>query len=800
MNERCERLKAALDVKCRPICTEKFKYCMESFRKTEGLAPILQRAYAIANYLDHRTVLVQPDELIVGNFAAKPMGMEIQPNQPIWTDEDLKILIDADAFELSEEDRQYLRSADSYWNNCGRTETERKGRYYDDERIWPFIKRGFLCPPWKSKTIGRGQGQAGAGWGWTLGTTTLLCPNYEYIIAKGFDAVIAECEEALRNLRYDTPDCLEKADFYQACLIELPAVVRHARRFSAEAKRQAELEQDPKRKAELEQIAEICWNVPAKPAKTFREAIQAFWFYMALEMGGTTPGARFDQYMYPYYKADLEAGRITYEEAKELCICLRLKICEYHVLFGGTKQREKWAGGARWHNFILGGTDRDGNDITNDVSYMMLEAAMETHTPQPTLTVRVHENMPDAFLKKAVDCIATGMGMPAMISEKSYAQFLIGQGIDPKEANDFAIAGCLDLMLPGRSRNHAVGMFIIPMVLELAMNDGCEPKTGEFYGVHTGQFTDFKTWDEFYDAFLKNLEVIIGLISEDHNIQILTHAKYYPDVATSAFFEGAIEAGRDALSRKMKYENCSFCNVVGMANLVDSLAALKKLVFEEKKVSAETMMAALKANWEGYEDVHKLCLNAPKFGNNDDYVDELASQVWEDFARITLQQRNCFGTPMIPAGISITAHAPGGSMTSATPDGRYDGETLADGSLSPEQGKDVNGPLGVFNSGMKIKQDNYSAVLLNMKFHSNTMKTDEDKAKFAAMVKTYLTHGGKQVQFNVIDDKVLKEAKEAEDKNPYKDIIVRVAGYSSYFVVLTPRVQDEIIKRTAHEI
>ena len=798
MNERCNRLKAALDVKIRPICTERFRYCMESMKKTEGLPPILQRAYASENYLDHRTVYIQPDELIVGCLAEKPLGMEVSVTQPVWEDSDLQTLIDSGAFSLSEEDRKLLRSADAYWYGTGRTATERKGRYYDDDRLWPFVSKGFLCPPWKSKTVGRGQGSAGVGWGWILGSNNLFCPDYGYIISKGYDAIIEECRQHLKELRYDTPDCLERSDFYQACIINLSAAVRHARRYAAEARRLAETESDPVRAKELLQIAETCENVPAKPASTFREAIQAFWFYMAMEMSGTIPGGRFDQYMYPYYKADLDAGRITYEEAKELIICLRLKICEFHNLHGGVKQREKWSGGARWHNFVIGGTDREGNDITNDISYMMLDAAMETHTPHPTLTVRVHENSPEAFLEKAVDCIATGMGMPAMISEKNYMEFLIKQGIDPKEANDFAIGGCLDLMLPGRSRNQAVGMFIIPMVLELTMNNGCDMKAGTFYGAHTGEFKDFKTWDDFYAAFLENLKVIIGKLNEEHNIAILTSARFYPDCFTSAFIEGCVDAGRDALSIPMKYENCSLCNVVGMANLTDSLAVIKKLVYDDKTVAAETLLAALKANWEGYEELHKQCLDVPKFGNDIEYVDEICARVWKDFADIVSTFKNCFGKPLLPGAISITAHAPGGAMMPATPDGRYDGETLADGSLSPEQGKDVNGPLGVFRSGMHVAQDEYSAVLLNMKFHKNALATKQDRIKFASMVKTYLTNGGKQVQFNIVDDAVLRAAKKDHEK--YKDLIVRVAGYSSYFVVLTPRVQDEIIARTSHNL
>lgn len=797
MTERVKKLRAALDIEVRPLCVEKLKYMIPSLRKSRGLPEIVRRAQAVADYLDNRTIFIQPDELIVGTEAAKPMGMELSAETPPWDEAELNNLADCGSFSFTEEDRKVIRESNSYWSEAEYNDTEgaHKGFYYDDERLWPFNQRGFLCPPFLDKKQGRGYGLAGSSLGFHLGTNTLLCHDYAHILSVGFDKTIDACEEELRNLRFVEDDSLEKADYYKAALIALPAVVRFVRRYSTLAKEMATQESDPVRKAELEQIAETCWNIPAKPAATFREAIQFFWFYWLIQGGaGVTPGGRFDQYMYPYYKADLEAGRITPEEAYELICCLRLKISEVNVVFAAPKQREKWSGNAKWHNFILGGIDRDGNDVTNPLSFMMLDAAAELHTPHPTLTVRVNDKMNSDFYKRAIEVASMGMGMPAFISEQGYINCLIAQGVDPIDARDFAIAGCLDIVLPGKSRNNGPAMLIVPMILELALYNGCDPVKGHFFGKTTGEFTEFKTYDEFYDAFLEQLRLIAGLVCEENNIVMAVNRRWYPNILTSVFFHDGIKCGRDALARRLPFDNSSIMNAIGMINTADSLVAIKKLVFDDKTVSAETMLKALRANWEGYEDIRELCLKAPKYGNNDAYADEVASRLYKDYSDIVRSYTSIFGAPMMPAGISITTHAPGGSMTTATPDGRYNGETLADGSVSPEQGMDINGPIAMLNSAMKLDQDTYTATLLNMKFHPSTLQSDADKEKLGVLIKTYLTHGGRHLQFNVVDANTLKAAQ--QDKEAYKDLIIRVAGYSTYFVSLSNAVQDEVIKRT----
>lgn len=798
MNDRVKRLREALRVEKFPLCTEKAQIIMESYKNNDGRPAIIRRAQATADYLDKKTIFIEDDELIIGNIASLPMGMEVGSNGPAWPDDDLDDLLNGGAITISDEDRKIIRTMDSYWLGKGKTQDERQGSYYDDERLWPFIKRGFLCPPWQRKDQGRGQGAAGVGWGLGMGPTCLITPDYGKVVHEGLGKVVKDAEEELKNLRYVDADSVYKADFLKATLIVFPAIIRLAKRFSDLAAKMAVEAKNDKRKKELEVIAETCRWVPENPARTFREGIQSFFFYWVMIASGTAPGGRFDQYMYPLYNADIENKRLNDDEALELLECLRMKIMQLNFVGGGKGQREKWAGMARWHNFVIGGCDKDGKDATNRLSYLLLEAAKDCQTPHPTLTVRVSKNTPKDLMIRALEVVRTGIGMPAFISEEGYIRFLINEGVPIEEAREFAIAGCLDVQLPGKSRNNAFGMFIVPMVLELAINNGRYPKTGELLGIETGNFEDFKTFEEFLDAFKIQLKHIMGHISEEHNILLIAQRDAFPDVVHSALLDNGIKLGRDGLNRQMMFENGSAINMVGMVNTVDSLTAIKKLVFDDKLITAVQLKEALSANWEGYENIRKLCLECPKFGNNDPYTDTIARDMWDSYSKIARSFKSVFGKTVQPTAISITAHAPGGALTGATPDGRYAGETFADGSLSPAQGKDLNGPLAVLLSAMKVDQDNFMATLLNMKFHPSALKDESDLDKLSSMIHTYFSNGGKHIQFNVVNKETLLAAK--ADKQKYRDLIVRVAGYSAYFVTLTPKVQDEIIARTEQNL
>jgi len=779
-----------------PFCAEKARLVIESWKQHEGLTPILARAYATAHYLANRTLFVEDDELIVGNVAAKPMGMEASCWGPFWDDYDLDMILQG-KYTISDEDRKTLRELDSFWEGQGRQMYEWQGRFYDDERMWPFIRSGVLCPPWKDKTKGRGSGSAGFGWGLGIGLSFFV-PDYGKIIREGINKTLQEAKEELRNVRYVDNDSFDKAMYLQAVIIALEAMVRMYHRYGDVCLEAAEKCTDPQRKKELLRMADTCHWIAENPSRDFRDAIQNFWFYWMMITHGTVPGGRFDQYMYPYYKKDIESGALTKEEALELIECLRIKIMQFNFVSGAAQQRDKWAGMARWHNFVIGGVDRDGNDATNELSYLVLQAAYEVRTPHYTITVRVNENTPDELMKKAMELVRTGIGMPAFVSDKSYIQGLVDQGVPIEEARDYALAGCLDLNLPGKSRINALGMFIVPKVLDITMHNGILRETGERIGPETGEMKDFKTFEDFYEAFKKQLYHFMSMYNEEHNILIRVTRIVNPDVVHSAFAHDGIKSGKDISERKMFYENASMLNPVGMVCVANSMAAIKDLVFDKKLFTMEELYKAIEANWEGCEHIRKLCLEAPKYGNNIDMVDNILADLYKFWVDSCNSFTSVYGVPPRPTGISITAHAPGGSYTCATPDGRRAGDTLPDGALSPAQGTDKNGPTAMLSSALKVNQDPFNAMLLNMKIHPSALKTDEDLMKLAALVKTYLLNGGKHIQFNVIDNEVLKKAQEKPEE--YSDLIVRVAGYITYFTLLTKPVQDEIIARTAHTL
>ena len=776
-----------------PICAERLQIITDSMIAHEAYPTILKRAIAVAEYMDKRTIFIEDDEILIYNLASKPQGMELRPMTATWEDEDFDSLLADGTMTITAEEREIAKRYDDYYLNKGRTVDEMRALYYDDDRMFPFVKRGVIVPPW-SPNAQRG----GAGEGWSMKFTgTLTTPDYEYQLNLGFAEYVRQAKAKLKALRITCDEDVQKADYLKATIIGFEACIRLGHRYSELAAKMAAECGDPVRKKELEEIAEICAWVPENKPRTFREAMQAWIFYFFLLASGAVGLGRMDQYLYPFYKADLDAGRISPDEALELFELQRLKIMQFHSVFGGKFQREKWAGMARWNNIILGGTDPEtGEDATNELTYMIIQAAKEVRTPPPTMTVRVHDKSPAKLLDAAVDLVATGIGMPAFISEKSYMDFIMKRGLPEKEARKFAIAGCLDITLPGAARMNVVSMFVVPIVLEISMNNGQNYRTGEQIGPQTGYLRDFKTYDEFYSAFMKQLDYFMEMYAEYGAIKMIAD-KNFPDVFISAFFRDSLDVCRDQLHHRQLFENGISFNVVGMANTINSLAALKKVVFDDALVTPAEMHDALLKNWAGYDELRSACLKAPKYGNNLDYVDDIGAKLWVDAREIAEGHKSIWGEPLLTSGISISAHAPGGKLTGATPDGRFDGETLADGSVSPVQGTDVSGPLAVMQSAMKMSKG-WSVNLLNMKFSPSSLKTPEDKHKLASMINVFLNNGGKHVQFNVVDKQTLLEAKVEREK--HKNLIVRVAGYSAYFVELTDRIQNEVINRTEHLI
>jgi pyruvate formate-lyase/glycerol dehydratase family glycyl radical enzyme len=795
MNQRIEKLRANIFVDKYPICTEKIRLLTESYKNTEGEPLIVRRAKALAHYLDNKTIYIEDDELIVGNVAYKPMGIEA--DAPAWPKEDIDDLRSQE-FAISKGDEAFLRSLDDYWQGKGKTFWERAGQFYDDERLWPFMQSGIYLPPLKTRSEGFGHGLAGGGWGLGMGLS-LIIVEYERVLNDGLNKIIKEAEEELGNLRYTSSNAILKADFLRSVTISLKAIVRIARRFSKLSQEMSAKENDTRRKRELEEIAETCRRVPAYPARTFREAMQSFWFIWLIltggPSGGTASGGRFDQFMYPFYKKDIVARRITDEEVLELLELLRIKVMQLVFIMGGKIQREKWSGIARWNNWIIGGVTPDGKDATNELSYLILEAAKDCQTPHHTITVRVHDGTPESLMLKAIEVVKTGIGMPAFVGDNSYIEYLVREGVSVPDARNYALAGCLDVNIPGKSRINSIGMFITPLVLEITMNNGIEPRSGRQLGPETGDCEKFRTFDDLMKAYKEQLAYFMAIVSEVQNIILQGQAELVPEPVASSLMTDAIKIGRDVLNRTMPFENGSSLNPVGMINVADSMAAIKKLVFDEKKFTMNELKAALAANWQGngYEEMRKMFLAAPKYGNGDDYVDSIARELYDYWAKTISTFTTAYGGTMKPSGISITSHGPGGAITGATADGRYAGETLADGTMSAAQGRDTRGPTALIQSAAKINQKIFQSTLLNMKFHPSALKTPEDQKKLSDLIKIYFSLGGKHIQFNVVSREALIEAQKNPEK--HRDLIIRVAGYSAYFIQLGKSIQDEIIKR-----
>lgn len=795
MNERITRLRKSIVVEKYPLCIEKSRLLTESFKNTDGEPMILRRAKALAHVLDNISIFIEDDQLIAGNAASKPMGLEFDFYAGLWSREEIEGLKEA-GYDISDDEESELLEMRNYWKAFN--PISRMGQMFDD-RLWPFVQSGMVLPPWKDKEQGPGGGYAESGMGLGPGFY-ILTVDFEKVLQDGLNKVIEEAEEELRKWDASRPDSMEKIAYLKSVIIAHKAIIRFAERFANLAGEMAAKEPDPTRKKELEKITATCRYVPANPARTFYEAMQSFWFIFLMTTPSPTASiGRFDQYMYPFYKKDMEAGTITKDDVLELLQCLRIK--DMHInRTSGKLARQKNAGMAKWHNMTIGGViPATGEDATNELSYLILDAIKLCPVPHHTVTVRVSEGTPEGLMLKALDVVKTGIGMPAFVGDRSYIEYLLSERVPLEDARNYSMGGCIDATIAGKSRIAAYGMFIVSKVFEITMHNGIDPRTGFQLGLKTGDFQDFKSFDDLLNAFKEQLRYFMGLYAERNNIGLQVYRDLYPDPVRSSLMDNGIQEGKALLERTFPFENVAVMNPVGMINVIDSLAGVKKIVFDEKKVSPKELFEALSSNWKGDrgEKNRKLFLSAPKYGNNDDYVDSIARDVYRYFAKTAIQFKTYIGGTHKPTGVSISAQWPGGEITGATPDGRYAGECLADGTVSAMRGMDTHGPTAVINSASKIDQVPYQASLMNMKFLPSSLKTTEDLRKLSFLIRTYFSRNGKHIQFNVVNKEILLNAQ--EDPERHKDLIVRIAGYSAYFVQLGKPMQNEIIGRTEHE-
>ncbi|MBN1907908.1 MAG: hypothetical protein JW927_22720 [Deltaproteobacteria bacterium] len=782
-----------------PLCFEKARLITESHKQTEGEPALIRYTKAHANVLENIPIIIDKDELFTGEGASKPWGAEIDPFLGIWKEDAIRGAVEEGIVSVDDTDWPLMRELGQYWST--RCSEYAQSKLFD-ERFFNYLQVGITLPPMRNRDEFRG---AYAGSGLCLSFNFTDCYTDFTRWMKGLNPIIKEIEEELRDLKFYSLEAVNKKQFLNASLIVLKASIRLAERYAEEAERLAIKETDSGRRKTLERIAEACRIVPANPPQNFYQAMQSLWFNQILSTPSSTHNfGRFDQYMYPFYKKDRDDGKITDEEVLDLLCELRVKSMRPENIKLSAAKRSQHSGFAKWRNMTIGGVTADGKDASNELTYLVLEAANRVRTPHHTITLRVHDKTPDDLMLRALEVVRTGIGMPALALDGSFIDYMTSGGIPLNDARDYQLAGCVDPAIPGKQSFLAGLFFVVPKVLEIFLNNGIDPRTGLNVGPDRSDVEIFKNFSDFYDGFKDYLSHFIGIWHE-HSFLVSGRSgdvyKYNDivEMVETLLMQDGVSMGK-ALSNRDAIPPYDFRAVmipVGAINTADSLAAIKQLVFETKQITLKELKQALNTNWEGHDDIRTLCLRSPKYGNDNDYADSIAADLY-NFLLEEESNYHSFGRPANAkvrgiGGASISSMFAGGSIIGATPDGRYAGTTLSDGTVSPAQGMDTKGPTAMLRSAAKINQAACSSSLLNVKLHPSFITTGEDLKKLGSLIKTYSIMGGKWIQLNVVGNEELLDAQQHPEN--HRDLIVRVAGYSAYFTDLGKGVQDDIIRR-----
>ncbi|HWQ43665.1 MAG TPA: formate C-acetyltransferase/glycerol dehydratase family glycyl radical enzyme [Desulfosporosinus sp.] len=779
--ERVNRLKKRV-LETRPeMDLENAAILTEGFREAEGEPLVVRKAKAFRKQCREKTVTIWDDELIVGSSGSKTRA-GILCADTCWSvlNEELETINERryDPFYLKTEDRKIFESEiRPYWKGHS-TYEEWLVQIPDDTR--ELRDNGVVY-------IDR---KAVRGWGETTA-------GYEWLIREGVSGISQVVEKRKAELDITVPGDYEKDYYLKSLLIVGQGLMSLGERYAREAERLAAQEKDLLRKKELLEIAEICHQVPANPARTFREALQSFYFYqialfMEQNAASYNPG-RMDQYLWPYYKADLEAGRITPDEAQELLDCLWVKFSE-PCLFQDAVTAEFAAGYPMFQNVCVGGVDDTGRDAVNDLSYLILKATMEVQLYQPSLSVRYSlAKNPNSFLRKVVELISLGTGFPAFHNDDVGIRMLMNKGIPLKEAFNWNPCGCVETNLEGRLRQYtALADINLGSIIEFALLDGKNRKSGQYIAVRTGNPVEFQSYEEFLAAVKKQIEYVTrAVVKGSHVIDEVCRNRPVP--ALSLSFKECIAKVSDYAWGGAKYNAGNGIILIGVADLINSMAAVRHIVYRTKQASMAQLLEALNCDFEGYEELRKLCLDAPKYGNDDPLVDDIAGDLFTFMADEIERYSSKFGR-MTPGILPVSGNTPFGLEVGALPSGRQAWKPLADG-VSPSGGTDFNGPGSVLKSVANIPHARFvQGTLLNMKVEPGMLSSENGITQMMALLKSMCSLGVYHVQFNVIDQAKLIRAQ----KNPeeYKGLLVRVAGYTAYFVELGKDVQDEIIGRT----
>ena len=837
--ERIPKLVAHLYAKMPEIESARAKLITESYKATEDRPIVMRRALAFAHILDNIPIIIREDELVVGSSTIAPRGCQTYPEfsyQWLEAEFDTVATRKADPFYIAEQTKKDLLEADAYWK--GKTTSELATALMTEETKKAMEHNIFTPGNYFYNGVGH------------------VTVQYDKVLAIGYRGLIQEMEAELDKCSPGDADYCTKSQFLKAAILSCEAVIRYARRYAELAEKEGAACRDSARKQELLQIAANCARVPEYGASTFHEACQSFWFVqqlIQLESSGhsISPG-RFDQYMYPYYKKDLEAGKLSREFAQELIDCIWVKLNDLNKCRDAASA-EGFAGYSLFQNLIVGGQDKEGLDVTNDLSFMCISASKHVFLPQPSLSIRVWNKSPHDLLMKAADLTRTGIGLPAYYNDEVIIPSLLSRGLTLEDAREYNIIGCVEPQKAGKTEGwHDAAFYNMCRPLELVFSNGWDK--GEKISIETGDVENMSTFEEFYDAYKKQMEYNISLLVNADNAIDVAHAVRCPLPFLSCMVEDCIKRGKTVQEGGAVY-NFTGPQGFGIANMADSLYAIKKLVFDEKKVTLAEYKRALAMNYgqgfdavsageivteilremsranllemskvmgkngmsvdedqvagmiaavmntevspeekKRYEELRAMIDEVPKFGNDNEEVDMFARDVAYTYTRPLLKYRNPRGGQFQAGLYPVSANVPLGAQTGATPDGRLAHTPVADG-VSPSAGKDVLGPTAAANSVSKLDHGIASnGTLFNQKFHPTALSGEKGLENFVALIRSYFDQKGSHMQFNVVDRKTLLDAQAHPEK--YAHLVVRVAGYSALFTTLSKSLQDDIIRRT----
>ena len=799
----------------------------ESYRQTEGEPVIIRRAKAFVHILDQIPITIREGELIVGSATKKPRGCQVFPEFSFtWLEKEFDTVAtrSADPFFISEETKQSLHQVYQYW--AGKTTSELATSYMAPETLKAMEHNIFTPGNYFYNGVGH------------------ITVKYWEVLEIGYRGIKEKAQKELEACQLGDADYARRTRFLQAVILCCDAVCRYANRYADLAKQLAQQCSDSVRKAELLQIAANCRHVPEHGASNFYEACQAFWFVqMLLQMessGHSISPGRFDQYMYPYYKKDREEGKLTREQAQEYIDCIWVKLNDLNKVRDAASA-EGFAGYSLFQNLIAGGQNTEGVDVTNDLSFLCIEASMHVALPQPSLSVRVWNGSPNEFLLKAAELTRTGIGLPAYYNDEVIIPALMNRGLSLEDARDYNIIGCVEPQKAGKTEGwHDAAFFNMCRVLELVFSNGVEK--GEQVGIPTGDVTQMQTFEEFFQAYQKQMDYMISLLVNADNAIDAAHMERCPLPYESCMVDDCMKRGK-ALQEGGAVYNFTGPQGFGIANVADAMMVVKKLVFEEKKLTMAELKEAMEANFgQGisneqaqevttsvvkellltgknvteeqiakifimalntgispekkarYEEILSLIDSVPKYGNDLDEPDEMAREVAYTYTRPMERFKNPRGG-IFQAGLyPVSANVPLGQQTGATPDGRLAYTPVADG-VGPMAGRDTHGPTATANSVAKLDHGIASnGTLFNQKFHPSALKGQQGLQNFVSLIRTFFDKKGMHMQFNVVSKETLLDAQKHPEN--YKTLVVRVAGYSALFTTLSRSLQDDIINRT----